>query len=277
MTFAAISPAPCDRTPASPPAAAAVMRAVVFALFLREFKTRLGGRWWGLVWALGEPLAGAAVLLGLYRLAHAHAVGGVDTLLFLVSGMLPFQLFKNLALRSMEAIDANQGLFAYRQVRPIDTVLARALVELMLALGVLAMTLLALAWLGHDVLPRHPLELLGISALLVALGTALGLLAAVATGGALARGRAAIRVATLPLMLASGVMFPVAALPPAVRELLLFNPMLHLLERLRGAVFGSTYHALPQASLSLPLAALLVCAALALALYRARRDRLQTP
>ena len=270
MTFAAISPA-------SPPAAAAVMRAVVFALFLREFKTRLGGRWWGLVWALGEPLAGAAVLLGLYTLAHAHAVGGVDTVLFLVSGVLPFQLFKNLVLRPMEAIDANQGLFAYRQVRPIDTVLARALVELMLALGVLAMTLLALAWLGHDVLPRHPLELFGVSALLVALGSALGLLAAVATGGALARGRAAIRVATLPLMLASGVIFPVAALPPAVRELLLANPLLHLLERLRGAVFGSTYHALPQASPALPLAALLVCAALALALYRARRDRLQTP
>jgi capsular polysaccharide transport system permease protein len=275
MSLDAISPSFAGRVAQSPPVAWAVMRAVVFALFLRELKTRLGGRWWGLLWALGEPLAAAAVLLGLYMLAHAQAVGGVDPLLFLVSGVLPFQLFKNLVLRSMEAIDANQGLFAYRQVRPIDAVLARALVELTLALGVLAVTLLVLAWLGHDVLPRHPLELFGVSALLVALGSALGLLAAVATGGAMACGRAAIRVATLPLMLASGVVFPVAALPPAVRELLLLNPLLHLLEGLRGAVFGSAYHALPQASSALPLATLLVTAALALALYRARRDRLQ--
>lgn len=273
MTVAPVSP-PFPEC-ASPVGAAALMRAVVFALFLRELKTRLGGRWWGLVWALGEPLAAAGVLLGLYLLLHARAVGGIDPLLFLVSGVLPFQLFKQLVMRSMEAIDANQGLFAYRQVRPVDTVPARALVELCLALGVLAVTVAVVAWLGHDVLPRHPLELLGVSVLLVLLGTTLGLLAAVATGGALARGRAAVRIATIPLMLASGVVFPVAALPPAARELLLLNPVLHLLELLRSAVFGEAYHALPQAGVRLPLATWLVAAVLAMALYRARRDRLQ--
>jgi capsular polysaccharide transport system permease protein len=253
----------------------AVLRSVAFALYLREIKTRFGGRWWGALWTLGEPLASAAVMLGIYSLAHTRAVGGVDILLFLVTGLLPFQFFRHLMLRSMEAIDANQGLFAYRQVRPIDAVLARAMVEITLSLGVLAVAVLVLAWLGHDVLPRRPLELLAASALLAALGSALGLLAAVATGGALARGRVAIRVASLPLMVASGVLFPVAALPPAAREWLLLNPLLHVIESLRSAFFGSSYRELGAASLGLPLAWLLVTTALALGLYRLRRDHLQ--
>ena len=254
----------------------AVMRAVVFALFLRELKTRMGGRWWGIAWIVGEPVASAAVLLAMYSVVHARVVGGVDTLLFLVSGVLPFQLFKHLVLRSMESIDANQGLFAYRQVRPIDAVTARALVEVVLALAVAAVAVSLLAWLGHDVMPRFPLELIGVSVLLVALGATLGLLAAVATGGALARARAAIRVASMPLMIVSGVAFPVSVLPPAAREAFAVNPLLHLLEGVRCAVFGSAYHAMPEATIAWPAATWLVASTLALALYVQRRERLRT-
>jgi capsular polysaccharide transport system permease protein len=276
MSSDATPPPALVRAPRPLGQAWAVMRAVVFALFLRELKTRMGGRWWGIVWIIGEPVASAAVLLAMYSLAHARVIGGVDTLLFLVSGLLPFQLFKQLVLRSMESIDANQGLFAYRQVRPIDAVVARALVELVLAVAVATVAVSLLAWLGHDVSPRLPLELIGTSLLLVALGTTLGLLAAVATGGALARARAAIRVASMPLMLVSGVAFPVAVLPPAAREALALNPLLHLLEGVRGAVFGSTYHAMPETTMAWPAAAWLVGATLALALYVQRRERLRT-
>ena len=101
-----------------------VMVAVNFALYLRELKTRMGGQWWGLLWTVGEPLAGAAVMLAIYMTVKARTLAGVDTLLFLTSGFLPFQLFRTLVLRGMEGIDANQGLLGYRQVRPIDTAFA---------------------------------------------------------------------------------------------------------------------------------------------------------
>jgi capsular polysaccharide transport system permease protein len=251
------------------------MRSVGFALFLRELKTRLGGRWWGVVWVVGEPLANLILMLMIYGLFRAHVVAGVDTLLFLVTGLLPFQLFKSLVLRLMESIDANQGLFGYRQVRPIDSVFARAGVETALGAVLLLVAVAVLAWLGHRVMPANPLELLLASAVLIVLAAFLGLLAAVATGGVLARTRMVIRVLFFPLYLASGVLFPLIHLPQAALEVLTLNPLLHLLDLMRAAFFGDAYRALPQASLDLPLAWCLLVGVLSLSVYRVRRDRLQ--
>lgn len=271
-----------DAVPASPalaPTASrsawAVMCSVAFALYLRELKTRLGGQWWGALWALGEPLANTVVMLLVYGALRAHSIAGVDTLIFLISGLLPFALFKSLALRLMEAIDANQGLFAYRQVKPIDAVLSRGAVELSLAIVLMLLTTLGLAWSGHTVIPRLPLELLATSGVLVAFGSALGLLFAVVTSGPFARARSVVRVAFFPLYLASGVVFPLGTLPQAAQQVLLMNPLAHLLECLRSAFFGPLYHAPENVTLLKPLGWTLVITLLSLSLYRVRRDQLQ--
>jgi capsular polysaccharide transport system permease protein len=252
-----------------------VMAAVSLALVLRELKTRLGGHWWGLLWTLGEPLAAAAVMLAVYATLKAQTLAGVDTLMFLLAGLLPFQLFKSIVLRGMDGIDANQGLLAYRQVRPVDAVLSRTAVEVALAVGVTAAALAVAAWLGHDVLPQRPLELLACSALLVGLGTAAALIAATLTAGALARARAVVRVGFLPLYLASGVLFPLSALPQAAREWLMLNPVAQLVEGLRSAFFGDSYRPALGLSAATMAAWVLVAVPLALALYRLRRDHLQ--
>jgi capsular polysaccharide transport system permease protein len=252
------------------------MRSVLFALYLRELKTRLGGQWWGFLWAVGEPLAGAAVMLAIYAAAKAPVLAGVDTVLFLVSGFLPFQLFKTLVLRGMDSIDANQGLLGYRQVRPVDTVLARAAVEVTLHLGITLAAWSLLGWLGHVVVPARPLELMAYSAALIAFGSACGLVAAVATAGALSRARAIVRLAFLPLTAASGVLFPLALLPQPLRELLLLNPLTHILEGLRSAFFGPSYaHADGLSPVGIT-AGVLAAVPVSLALYRLRRDHLQS-
>lgn len=252
----------------------AVMRSVLFALYLRELKTRLDGRWGSALWVIGEPLANLVAMLLVYSAVRAVSLGGIDTLMFLVSGLLPFHLFKALVLRLMEGIDANQGLFAYRQVKPLDALLARAGVELTLMMGIVLTCVLGLAWLEHRVLPARPLELLLALAVLVALGSVLGLLAAVATSAHLARARSFVRMAFFPLYLMSGAMVPLAHLPQALREWLLLNPITQLIESIRMAFFGSTYRSPEGVSLALPLAWTLVVAVLALSLYRVRRDRL---
>lgn len=251
------------------------MRSVCFALFLRELKTFLGGRWWGAVWVVGEPLANLLLMLLVYGALRTSALAGVDTLLFLVTGLLPFQLFKSLVLRLMEAIDANQGLFAYRQVRPVDAVFARAGVEMALGAALLLVTVAGLGWLGHSVIPERPLELLLASAVLVCLGVFLGLLTAVATSGVLVRSRVLIRLLFFPLYLSSGAVFPIHHLPQSVLDVLYFNPLVHVLDALRSAFFGSAYRALPGATLAVPVAWCLVVAVLALGTYRMRQDRLK--
>ncbi len=252
-----------------------VMRDVLFALFLRELKTRLDGRWTTALWVIGEPLAGALLMLALYTLMRTREIAGVDTVLFLLSGQLSFMLLRSLVLRLMESIDANLGLFAYRQVRPVDAVLARAGVELAIFGGMALLILPGAAWAGHGLLPHDPLGLLLALLLLTLLGLAGGLLAAVGTHGALAMLRPVLKMAFMPLYLGSGAIVPLAHLPQGLREWLLLSPLPHLIESIRIALFGPVYAAPQGIGLTLPLVWTGLATLLALALLQLRGDRLQ--
>jgi capsular polysaccharide transport system permease protein len=274
MTISLVPPPAAERSPLPTRSAGAVMRDVLFALYLREIKTRLDGRWRSIVWVIGEPLANLAVMLGLYGSLRARVLAGIDTLVFLITGVLSFLLFKSLVLRLMESIDANMGLFAYRQVQPIDAILSRAAVEVTLFAGMALVCLLGLGWVGHDIVPQRPLELIAATGLLVSFGVALGLLTAVGTGNTLNRLRTLVRLAFTPLYFLSGAVVPIASLPPQAQQVLLNNPVTHLIESIRSAFLGPVYQSAAGVNLELPLVWTLVTALLGLSLYRVRRHRL---
>ena len=253
----------------------AVVRSVVFALSLRELKTRLDGRWGGAVWVVGEPLLNLLGMLAVYSAMRAQTVAGVDTLLFLVSGQLPYLLFRSLVLRLMEAIDANLGLFGYRQVQPIDAVIARGVVELLVFGAVMGTSLAVLGWMGYPVLPHQPLELFAALFLLAVIGTSLGLLMAVGTAAPLHRLRGLVTMCMLPVYVSSGALIPLANLPIGLQEAFLHNPIAHLLDLVRSALLGPTYQAIAHTGWTLPIAWALGTVLAALSLYRARRYRLQ--
>lgn len=60
----------------------------------------------------------------------------------------------------MNAISANQALFAYRQVKLADTVLVRGMLEGFLMSIISAILLAGAALLGHSVVPVDPLAVL---------------------------------------------------------------------------------------------------------------------
>lgn len=260
------------RTGPAPRSAWAIQRAVLFALMTRELKTRFGGRWIGGIWFVLEPLAHVLMMVAMFGVMHQAVSPSIDYPVFLVTGLLPFFTFRSLSMRLMDGIEANRALFSYRQVKPMDTLVSRALLELALHAAIFVLALAVLAWLGYRVQPAAPLELAGVWALLSLFGTGLGTLLAV-LGQALPPLRAMVRLAFFPLYLLSGVMFPLHALPPALVELLLWNPVLHLVEEARGQFFAA-YPMLPGVNLAYPALWTLVCTVLALALYRLRRLRL---
>lgn len=264
--------------PASTPAAARprspweVQRAVLFALLLRELKTRFGGRWLGALWVVAEPLTHVLLLMLIFATVRHRLLPGVDFVMFLVTGLLPFFMFRSLALRLMEAVDANRGLFGYRQVKPIDALISRAALETGLYSVVYLLVLALLAWLGLPVVPDRPLELLAVSAALLAGGFGVGVTLAVLTDD-LPQARALVRIAFFPLYLMSGVIFPIHTLPEELLQWLLWNPVLHALELSRGLYF-SAYSPIPQASGAVVGAFGLLALGLGLSLYRVRRHRL---
>ncbi|UUX94120.1 ABC transporter permease [Aquabacterium sp. J223] len=206
---------------------------MLFALLLRETKTRFGGRWLGVYWALLDPLAQVLVMTVLLGSLHRSALPGVEPAVFLFAGILPFYLFRNVSLRLMEGIDANRALFGYRQVKPIDTLAARMLLETAVYLAVSALMLGGFAITGLPWAPARPLELLGLGGVLCAGAFGLGLALAVLTHP-FPQTRSVVRVVFLVLYLVSGALTPIQLVPQPWRSWLLLNPLLHLVELSRA-------------------------------------------
>ena len=106
-----------------------VQKVTVEALFLREIRTRFGKFRLGYLWAILEPSAHLLILLGIFGYIMHRTMPDISFPVFLLNGLIPFFIFSSISNRSVGAIEANQGLFNYRPVKPIDTIIARALLE----------------------------------------------------------------------------------------------------------------------------------------------------
>jgi hypothetical protein len=113
-----------------------------------------------LCWVLLEPVLHVGYLIVLYSVIRVRTVGDLDTAMWLMVGLQAYFIFRKTADRVSTAANENSALYAYRQVKPIDTLFARALLEG--AMNLLATTLLAalLLMMGHVLYPDFPLGLL---------------------------------------------------------------------------------------------------------------------
>ncbi|HEN6956346.1 TPA: ABC transporter permease, partial [Escherichia coli] len=109
-----------------------VQKAAVHALFLRELRTRFGKYRLGYLWAVLEPAAHLLIMLAIFGFFMHRTMPDISFPVFLINGIIPYFIFSNIATRSIGAIEANQGLFNYRPVRPIDTIIARAILEVLI-------------------------------------------------------------------------------------------------------------------------------------------------
>ena len=249
-----------------------IQRSVIYALLIRELKTRMGGKWLGAFWAFGQPLAHVMFMDFMLETVRGRVMANVDFSVFLVTGVIPFALFKNLTLRLMGAVEANRGLFAYRQVKPMDASLSRALLEIVISATVFVLAVGLLEWRGIDALPVRPLEMLGILLLLIVGGFGTGLTLAMVTHN-MPASRTLVNMLFWPFYFISGVIFSINTLPDEVVTWLLWNPVLHALELFRSN-FMNAYR--PIEEISIVWVASFAGAMLftGLTLYRLRCDRL---
>lgn len=224
-----------------------VAYAVWRALFLREASARfsVGRAAW--VWVVLEPVLHVALMMAIFSYMRDSSLPGVDFALFLAVAVLGYHMFKNPAQRSIGAIEANQSMLTYRQVRPVDMVLVRCFLEGVLQLVVIFLLLTGVRIAGFEVTLVDPMGFLQWLLLLWLFGCGVGL--ALSAGSRLVPEIG--RVATLlfmPLYLCSGVFYRPEMAPPDVRAWLLMNPLVHGVEGLRATVFPA-YHVLQEISM----------------------------
>lgn len=250
-----------------------ISRAVIFALILREVRGKFGANRLGAFWFVFEPLAHIVVMISIYTVLRAHRNYGVDLPMFLVSGVIPFLLFKNIALKGMEATSANKALFSYRQIKPFDTIVARTIVECALMACIYLVVIFALGfWGGYDVAIHHPLEWFFFLGIGVLFSFGLALIFCV-IGEAVPESKTFIRLSYMPLYLLSGIIIPIWILPPQILDWMTWNPLLHIIDGMRASNF-LMYPKIRGISGAYAVAITVVTLCIGMALYRAQRLKL---
>lgn len=249
------------------------MKDVLFALVLREFLTRFGSRRMGAFWLLLEPMAHISIMLFIFTVVRAREVTGMEFPIFLLTGMIPFFLMRNITMKLMDAVSANQALFAYPNIKIFDTYLARTLVECLISATVYSIFIFALGfWGGYDVSIAHPLEWLGYLAIGIAFSFGLGILFSVIVQ-VMPNAKSLIHIVFMPIYLISGVIFPLWVIPEQYLPWLLWNPFAHIISEIRQSIFVY-YPDIPGVNTEYPLACTLAVLFISLGLYRVRRYRL---
>lgn len=260
---------PSDSDLPAPRTALQIQIDVIAALLLREVQSRFGRTRGGFIWALLEPITHVVVPVILFGFVFERTVPGVEYPVFLLYGLLPFLLFKNICLQTMDGVQANVGLLSYRQVHLLDVFVARALSNVAVEMMLFSIVFAGLALLGYDVLPERPVELFIVLVITVCMGLGVGMLFA-ALCGFVPDARPVVRVMFAPMYLISGVMYPVSRFPSGIVGWLTWNPLLHLVDYARLNAFAH-YRPIQALDILFAVAVAVVTLWCGLALYRLRQ------
>lgn len=238
---------------------------IVGALLLREAITRYGRHNIGLLWLLLEPLLYTLVIATLWHLMKLSLFSSIPVIAFAVTGFSALGLWRNTSMRCMTGVRVNTSLTYHRNVKVIDLVLSRGILEIVGSTAAFFGLTLLFAYLGMMDWPEDPLLALCGWLLLAWFGLGLGLVIC-AFHERFEPFERVWQALQYPVNLVSGVFFMADWLPPEAREFILLVPMVHGTEMIRHGFFGdmsTTYESplyLIFVNLTLTLAGLILIA-----------------
>lgn len=249
---------------------------IINALILRELKTRFGKNpTLGYVWVILEPMMHIIFMLIIFTLIRNTILPQVPFSLFLISGMIPFFMFRNIVNFIMNGIEANKSLFTYKPVRPIHVFLARAFLEGIIYFIAFNILVCINGYLiNYNVLPYNLIYSLLIFLWMVIIAFSLGLLFAVIFNGKDIIKNIVNYLLTI-MYFSSAIIFPLWVLPNQIITILAYNPILHIIELFKENYF-ETYPIVTQINIEYPLICTLVLLFFSLGLYYKKRVELGT-
>jgi ABC-type polysaccharide/polyol phosphate export permease len=233
------------------------------AVLMREILTRFGRHNIGFLWLFAEPMIFTLGVLALWSFAGLHHGQSGSIATFAITGYSSVLLWRNMPNRCIGAIGPNLSLLFHRNVRVLDILMARLILEVAGA----SMSFLILAILFSVVgLMNAPADLLTVLiawSLLAWFGASVAILM-----GSLSERSEFIEKlwhpATYILFPLSGAAFTVDALPPDARDVVLLLPMVHGVEMLREGYYGAGFTAHYNLTYLVWFCALTTCVGLAL-------------
>jgi len=209
---------------------------VLYALMLRDIRTRFFGNGLGFLFSMGWPLTHILVLLIIYSMSNRIAPIGDNLILFFAVGVTPFMAFQYMSRFILLGIILNKPLISFPIVKLLDIVLARAILEVLASCSTTAIVMIGLYLYGVDPVPYNAVEAISAMAATFLLGLGVGILNAVIVT-AFIGWMTGYFLLIIVLWMSSGILFLPSSLPVFVQTIISYNPTLHAVEWMRTAYF----------------------------------------
>lgn len=209
---------------------------VIVALMMREMSTRYGKSAGGYVWAILEPLGVIALLSVVFGFVVRSPAIGDSFALFFATGFITFHFYMELSQFAAGAVLMNRPLLTYPRVTPIDTILARALLQFF-TLSVAGAIIFTGIVQFDDVRTSYDFAAI-VKAVAYAsvLGVGIGATNAVIFAY-VPTYQNVYRILTRPLFLVSGIFFMFEEMPPLAQDVLWWNPLIHAVGLMRQGFY----------------------------------------
>jgi capsular polysaccharide transport system permease protein len=246
--------------------------ASVHALMVREVRSRFTGDPLGYGWSLVTPLVWIGGMVVMFDLIGRRPPISTDTFSFLISGMLPFLVFRLTIAGTMRVLAANKYMVYFANISKSDIFLAGALMEYLISVTIFVILTAGNAFLfGHFELDNPAMAMLGFT-IAWAIGASFGHMAAAFAEITDASPRL-VPVLMRPMFWISGTFFVANEIPADAMAAMQYNPVLQAIEIMRTGVFlNYTSHYI---NYLIPFAFILAfnLVAVAIKIYTAEKNR----
>lgn len=215
-----------------------VQWAVIHALFVRNLSVQFGRLRGGLAWAFVEPLLQVAFFTTLYYLKGRKELNNIPIPMLVITGVVPFILFRQITSGGAKALRQATPLFNYRLVQPIDPILAHTLhhtVFFVFTLTSLVMFCHIYHFYFEQILILELITNIGLM-ILFSLGLSLNFAVLIIM---LPEARKIVPFFIRPLFFVSGIFFTAESISSDLRPYFLYNPLLHVTEITRSCFYYS--------------------------------------
>ena len=238
---------------------------VIGALMSRELTTRYGRENIGFLWVMAEPLLFAGLVSIVWSYMKGPAEHGVAVVAFVISGYLPLTFLRNSIGRCTSIFLANGSLMYHRQIRILDFVFVRVLIEMIGCMMAYVFIGVVLGYLGYFPMPAnlgfliagwlfYALFVLSLCFIIAPLSEMSEVLEKV------------LPVTTYIAIPFSGTFTMMSWLSPTARDVLWWSPMVTAIEMMRFGLFGDAVR--PYYDIRVPIAFSLIFSLVGLAMCR---------
>ncbi|WHQ68766.1 ABC transporter permease [Methylorubrum extorquens] len=205
---------------------------VLSALMLRDMRSRFGGTFWGYLVQVLWPCVHLGIIVGAMRFRGMRSPMGDDTMIFAATGALPALAFRYVSREVMKGYQIHKPLTYFPQVKAFDTVVARALVEIVSSFMGLVLICAVLFCFSSDPVPEDMFMAITGYLASIALGIGVGWvnvgIVSVFPGWNIGY----IGISIL-IYLTSGVYFLACYMPDQIYYYMKWNPITDLIEWVR--------------------------------------------